>query len=240
MPYVDTLLTSDETILYRTKKHWIAPVLATVPGAALTVGGLALMIITMLLDPSWFRTGMLWASLALLLVGLAILGTSYMHWLTQEYVVTNQKVIKAEGWLRKRSEGASLEKINEIEMEQTLIGRSLNFGTLKVRTASDEADLRYWMMRSPAEFRKQILEAKQALERADAMYIADAVHSAARGSDGPAPEPAPAVAEQTGAVPTVDPTQIPAMIQQLAALRDSGAITATEFEAKKADLLNRM
>jgi uncharacterized membrane protein YdbT with pleckstrin-like domain len=225
MPYVDTLLTSGETILYRTKKHWIAPVLATIPGALLTLAGLALLIGQFWLGEGWFGTGVLWVGLAVLVVGIAFLTWSFMHWLAQEYVVTDQKVIKAEGWLRKKSEGASLEKINEIEMEQPMLGRLLNFGTLKIRTASDEADLRYWMMRSPAEFRKQILEAKQRLERADAIYIADAVHTAAAG---PAPEDAP------------DPAQIPDLIQKLAALRDAGAITPAEFDAKKAELLRRM
>jgi uncharacterized membrane protein YdbT with pleckstrin-like domain len=229
MPYVDTLLTSGETILYRTKKHWIAPVLATIPGALLTLAGLALLIGQFWLE-GWFGTGVLWVGLAVLIVGIAFLAWSFMHWLTQEYVVTDQKVIKAEGWLRKKSEGASLEKINEIEMEQPVIGRMLNFGTLKIRTASDEADLRYWMMRSPAEFRKQILEAKQRLERADAIYIADAVHTAAAVPQvaGPAPEDGP------------DPAQIPDLIQKLAALRDAGAITPAEFDAKKAELLGRM
>jgi hypothetical protein len=45
--------------------------------------------------------------------------------------------------------------------------------------------------------------------------------------------PAPAPAPQPGAA-------VPEQIEQLARLRDQGHITAAEFEAKKAELLNRM
>ena len=39
--YVDSLLATGEEIVYRTKKHWIAPLFSTVTGTLLTLGGLA-------------------------------------------------------------------------------------------------------------------------------------------------------------------------------------------------------
>jgi hypothetical protein len=42
------------------------------------------------------------------------------------------------------------------------------------------------------------------------------------------------------AVPTSSAQEIADSIERLAQLRDSGAITAEEFEAKKAELLDRM
>jgi hypothetical protein len=41
-------------------------------------------------------------------------------------------------------------------------------------------------------------------------------------------------------LPDADPQQITATLARLAALRDGGAITADEFEAKKAELLARL
>ena len=41
-------------------------------------------------------------------------------------------------------------------------------------------------------------------------------------------------------VPTAPGATVPEQIQQLADLRDRGVITAAEFEAKKAQLLERM
>jgi hypothetical protein len=93
--------------------------------------------------------------------------------------------------------------------------------------------------------------------------VADTVVVKARGSEkivaqgslGPPPEgvvPAPAYAPPvtlpgTSQTPTSPPaaiaapeSDIPAQLEKLAALRDSGVITGEEFEAKKAELLSRM
>jgi uncharacterized membrane protein YdbT with pleckstrin-like domain len=135
--------------------------------------------------------------------------------------------MKVEGLLRKSTSGSALEKINDITMEEPLLGRWLGYGTVRVLTAADESNLHYTFMRKPLEFRKAILDAKLLWERQDSRDIAEAVREAA------AP---PAVA----AVPTSSGTEIADSIERLAQLRDSGAITTEEFEAKKAELLDRM
>jgi predicted cobalt transporter CbtA len=83
-------------------------------------------------------------------------------------------------------------------------------------------------MRQPLEFRKAILDAKLLWEKRDAQDIADAVRGAAA-------QPAVAAAPATQSA-----QEIADSIERLAQLRNSGAITPEEFEAKKAELLDRM
>lgn len=223
MDYIDSLMASNEQIVYRTKKHWIAPLFATGAGSALTAGGV-LALLAMLVTTGGLEDVLLWAGLAMLLVGLVLVGRSLVIWLSQAYIVTNQKVMKVEGILRKTAGGAGLEKINDITMEQNLLGRILDYGTLRVLTAADESNLSYRAMRRPAEFRRAILDQKQLLDQADAQYIARAVREAQHA------QVAPREADE----------DIPALIARLAELRDRGAITPEEFAAKKAELLGRM
>jgi uncharacterized membrane protein YdbT with pleckstrin-like domain len=229
MGYVEELLASNEHIVYRTRKHWIAPLFATVSGTLLTVGGIAALTGTLFVDGGFLDGLFLWGGILALLVGLALLAKAFVVWWSEEYVVTNHKVMKVSGILKKTAEGSALEKINDITISQSLLGRWLEYGTLTVLTAADESNLHYTAMREPMEFRKQILDQKQEFEAGDARAIAEAVRQSAPAAPAAPAEPAGPSAED-----------ITATIERLAALRASGAITAEEFEAKKAELLGRL
>ncbi|HEX6887710.1 MAG TPA: PH domain-containing protein [Candidatus Nanopelagicales bacterium] len=224
MGYVEDLLATNEQIVYETRKHWIAPLFATATGSLLTIGGIVALIWTVPAD-GWFATMLLWGGILALLVGLVLLLTAFVQWWSEHYLVTNQKVMKISGIVRKSAEGSALEKINDITIRQSVLGRWLDYGTLTVLTAADESNLHYTTMRRPMEFRRTILDQKQLFEQQDARTIAEAVRSTPAVS--PAAPPAP-------------PEDITATIERLAALRDSGAITAAEFEAKKTELLGRL
>ncbi|HYN55644.1 MAG TPA: PH domain-containing protein [Motilibacterales bacterium] len=230
MSYVDTLLATGEEIVYTTKKHWIAPLFSTVTGTLLTVGGLAAMLGQVFWFDGFLNSVLLWGGLGLLLVGLGLLVNAAVKWWAQFYFVTNQKVMKVEGILRKSTSGSALEKINDITMEQSLLGRWLGFGTVRVLTAADESNLHYTVMRQPVEFRKAILDSKLQFEKQDSRDIAEAFRAGT--------QPAVAAAPAAPAAPSVD--EIADSIERLAQLRDSGAITTEEFEAKKVELLDRM
>lgn len=230
MSYVDTLLANDEEIVYTTKKHWIAPLFSTVTGTLLTVGGLAAMLGQVFWFDGFLNSVLLWGGLVVLLVGLGLLVNAAVKWWAQYYFVTNQKVMKVEGILRKSTSGSALEKINDITMEQSLLGRWLGFGTVRVLTAADESNLHYTLMRKPVEFRRAILDSKLEFEKQDSRDIAEAFRAGT--------QPAVPAAPTAPAAPSVD--EIADSIERLAQLRDSGAITTEEFEAKKVELLDRM
>lgn len=230
MSYVDSLLATGEEIVYTTKKHWIAPLFSTVTGSLLTLGGLAAMLGQVFWFDGFLNNLFLWGGLVVLLIGLGMLVNAAVKWWAQFYFVTNQKVMKVEGILRKSTSGSALEKINDITMEQSLLGQWLGYGTVRVLTAADESNLHYTLMRRPVEFRKSILDAKLHFEKQDSRDIAEAFRegNASAVTAAPAAPAAPSGQE------------IADSIARLAELRDSGAITVEEFEAKKTELLDRM
>ena len=244
MGYTESLLATNEQILYRTKQHWMAPIFGTIAGVLVLVGGVVLFILQLTMSSDgalgFLQTLAFLASLALLVVGVGMVGYSYIQWWVEDYAVTNQKVMKVAGLFRKRTSGAALEKINDVIMEQGPLGRMLGYGTLKVATASDSTDLVYETMRSPAEFRRAMLDQKMEFEQADARHIAEAVRAA--GAAGPAVAPVAAPVPPVTVPAPLEPAAPAAptaeeKLRSLAKLRDDGLITAEDYEAKKVDLL---
>jgi uncharacterized membrane protein YdbT with pleckstrin-like domain len=236
MGYTEQLLATNEKIVYRTKQHWMAPIFGTITGVLILVGGVVLFGFQLTLPTDGFtgflRTLAFWASLVLVVIGVARVGFSYILWWVEDYAVTNQKVVKVAGLLSKRTSGAALEKINDVVMEQGPLGRMLGYGTLKVATASDTTDLVYETMRAPADFRRAMLDQKVVFEQADAREIADAVRASA-------PAPAPSTPPSTEPLPPQGPVEPSTedKLRSLAKMRDDGLITPEDYEAKKADLL---
>jgi uncharacterized membrane protein YdbT with pleckstrin-like domain len=242
--YTESLLATNEQILYRTKQHWMAPIFGTIAGVLVLIGGVVLFVALLAVDLwSALETIAVWGSIALTIVGVGMVGYSYIQWWVEDYAVTNQKVMKVAGLLRKRTSGAALEKINDVILEQGPLGRMLGYGTLKVATASDSTDLVYETMRSPAEFRRAMLDQKMEFEQADARQISEAVRAA--GAAGPAVAtpvaPAPPVTVPAPVAPAAPAAPSPdEKLRSLAKLRDDGLITAEDYEAKKAELLDQM
>lgn len=244
MGYTESLLATNERIVYRTKQHWMAPIFGTAVGAAVLGGGILLFVLHLTMGTvdviGTLRTLAFWGSLGLVLVGLVMVGYSYILWWVEDYAVTNQKVVKVAGLLTKRTSGAALEKINDVVLEQGPLGRILGYGTLKVATASDSTDLTYEMMRAPAEFRRAMLDQKMEFEQADARHIAAAVRAGGPAAVAAPPVPpvvvpAPVAPPSASAAPSADEK-----LRSLARLRDDGIITAEDYEAKKAELLEQI
>ena len=242
MGYVDNLLVTNEHVIYTARKHWIAPLFATLTGSLLTLAALGALGWSLFVHGGWWDQVLVWGGWVALLVGIVLLTRAFVIWASQRYLVTNHKVMKVSGVLRKTAAGSALEKINDTTIEQPLLGRMLDYGTVQVLTAADESDLRYRVMSKPMQFRRAILDAKQQFEQQQAQDIADAVRAGQQ-----------LAGQHTGALPAVDAStdivapdapqtaeEITALIAKLAALRDAGAITVAEFDAKKAELLGRL
>ena len=67
-----------------------------------------------------------------LLIGLgaAIALSAVWRWDRTRVVVTTDKIVLVQGVARKRAAGVRLEKVQSVEVEQTLIGRLLGYGTV--------------------------------------------------------------------------------------------------------------
>jgi len=261
MGYADGLLSTGERVVHREKQHWFV----FVWGAKLAVTAIILGLVLLLLSqalPADQRAGGLgtvlgFGTAALVIGGLGVLAWHFLRYINQEYVLTNRRVIQVAGVLNKTSMDSSLEKINDARLSQSVFGRMFGFGDLDILTAAETGIERFRMIRNPVGFKKAMLDAKHEYER-----------DVAGGSFAPSPPlraepiaPPPAAAPPRPAgpvtggvgdetVPTGTPGRPPAAalssddltrtLSSLADLRDRGAISAEEYERKKADLLSRL
>ena len=249
MSYADGLLSTGERIAHREKQHWFV----FVWGAKLAVGAIILGLVLLLLSQSMAadqRTIVGFAVAALVIGGLAVLGWHILRYLNQEYLLTNRRVLQVAGVLNKTSTDSSLEKINDARLSQSVFGRIFGFGDLDILTAAETGVERFRMIRNPVGFKKAMLDAKHEYER-DVAGTGFAPSPPLRA----APISPPIAAPITGGVgddtvstgtpgrpaPTaLSSDELTRTLSSLADLRDRGAISAEEYERKKADLLSRL
>jgi hypothetical protein len=102
-----------------------------------------------------------------LLGSLARIGMVIWGWQNQEYLVTNRRIIKAEGVLNKTMGDSSLEKVNDAHLTQSWVGRIFGYGHLDIMTASDEpgAVEDFPMMADAVQFKIAMMNQKELLAR---------------------------------------------------------------------------
>ena len=235
--YADRLLADGERVALRSRQHVLATFIeGRVPWALLIIS-LFVLGLDLRLEPGVFRDLFGWLGLALLVVGLAWLAYIYLGWYAQDYLVTNRRVIKVEGILNKRSADSSLEKINDAVLQQSIFGRMLGFGDLDIMTAAEESVDRYRMLSQAQTFKRTMLDEKHKLEQEAFQIPAPPLRAAPQ----PASEPASAAAPPPPPAPRqMRSEEITSALGDLADLRDRGAISPEEYEAKKQDLLGRL
>ncbi len=227
MSYADSLMAKDESALYRDRQHWLAPVSDALRPIVLVVVGLVIFFFATVVKAD----GMAWQLLAglsaiMLIIGIVWIAIVYLTWRAEEYIITNRRVIKIEGLLDKKSGDSSLDKINDAVLKQGLLARMLHYGDLDILTANEEAIDRYQMLAHVVEFKKAMLNAKNDIE------------DGYRGSQSAVTPAAAGAAATTGRSSSSD--DVTATLARLAELRDKGAITPADYEAKKAELLGRL
>jgi hypothetical protein len=228
--YADTLLSDGEHIAVRTRQHWLAPIVDGRLAWALLLLSLVALILSRNLEQGTVRDFFGIATLVAFLIALAWLVKIYWSWWAQDYIITNRRVLKVEGIINKRSADSSLEKINDAVLEQNLFGRMFGYGDLDILTAADVAIDRYRMLTNAPGFKREMLNQKHELEGEYSRMPSPPIRT------GPPVAPPPAAP----AAPPMSPDDVTRTLSQLADLRDRGAISAEEYEAKKAALLARL
>ena len=245
MPYADRLLAGGETIIRRERQHWVFPFLIAGKwvAIALIVGISGIVITQFVLRPEGEgliagALGMVdtivgWVTFGAIVIAIVGFVWSVVQWQTQEYALTNYRVMHVRGVINKQSSDSSLENITDAKINIPWLGRMLGFGDLKFMTASEAGieDLR--ALRDPIGFKKALMEAKT-----ERMIDINTPRVTTPPIRTQAPEPAPAPAAPAAAPETAD--DVTRTLASLAQLRDSGAITPEEYEAKKTELLDRI
>jgi len=238
--YADTLLADGERVVLRSRQHLLATVVEGRMAWAIFIASVVLLFLSSAVDNNAAQMVFRWIALILLLASLLWLIFVYANWYSQDYLVTNRRVLKVEGVLKKRSADSSLEKINDAVLEQSVLGRMLGYGDLEILTAAETSVDQYHMLSQAQTFKRTMLDEKHALEEEFLRVPAPPLRAAPAMTPAAAPTPTPGPAPATPASRQLSADEITKALGDLADLRDRGAISADEYEAKKQDLLGRL
>jgi hypothetical protein len=166
---VDGLLSSGEVVLIETQQHWMAALRYAM--RPIIIGLIAALLVALnqwiSFDPDSFLSIIndiiKWAAFVMIVISVVWLPIDLIRWDTRRYALTNRRAIRLEGLFRKSTFDSSLEQINDIGLIETFFGRRLKYADLTLFTASDTANETYEQLRDGLQFKKAVLDAKEAI-----------------------------------------------------------------------------
>jgi uncharacterized membrane protein YdbT with pleckstrin-like domain len=149
--YIDDILQPGEKVLYSTNAHWIFYLPAI--GAGI-VAIFFLVVSRVFVEGSLTLVCLALAAIAALLALYQML-TAWFHRWTTETDVTNLRVVHKTGFIKRRTFEMSLDKVESVDVYQSILGRILNYGDVKVRGVGEGAET-IKTIASPLDFRNHI------------------------------------------------------------------------------------
>jgi uncharacterized membrane protein YdbT with pleckstrin-like domain len=138
MSFIEKNLSTNEQILFKGKLHWYI----------------------YLRFVFFFILGLLTSSLSMALAGFLFfvsalsLVSAIMVSSSSEFAVTNRRIILKTGILKRKFTELQLNKSEGMLIEQGIVGRMFNFGTLKITSAG--VTEKYTYLAKPFEFKRQV------------------------------------------------------------------------------------
>src|ERR1700712_1130108 len=129
MSDLDKYLIPSETPVVVTRRHWAS--LART--GALT--GVIFLVGLLLLVYAGDSQGMTIFALMVLLVALVWFGWAWWTWWTDDFVITDRRVLLIEGILTRKVAIMPLSKVTDLTYERSLFGRVLGYGVFVVESA---------------------------------------------------------------------------------------------------------
>ena len=236
MNELDRNLLTGEEIVFETTKHWFAPIRASLIAILIILGAFVLRWLAPTGDGFFGSIGNLMDLISTGLLLFAILWIVYniAEFLSAHFGVTNMRVLRYEGLLRRRSSETLLPMLTDVRLDEPALGRMLGFGNLKILTASGAAgEDRFMTVAKAKELRTAIQEQKAASMTGGAAPAAAAVGATPAPAPAPrsataAPAPAPAASDTASALAALD------------SLKAQGLITDEEYQAKRSEILGRI
>lgn len=202
--YLEGLLAENEEILLETHQHWFV----LFGRIFLEILLIAVLIGAVVVAYPFYPIAIY--GLVLLLVPAIGILNDILVWRNKAYIVTNRRVIQISGVFNKAVVDSSLEKVNDVKMSQSFLGRMFGFGDIEILTASELGVNLFHQINEPIEFKTAMLNAKERMGF-------DEMGMGARPAD-----------------------DIPLLIARLDDLRKRGILSEAEFQLKKAELLAKM
>jgi uncharacterized membrane protein YdbT with pleckstrin-like domain len=214
MSYIKQLIGENERVVRVSYDHWVTLLPTAVVDILLIIViiGLSAALITTDHPEAWYGLLLLAIPVGQFLIRLWI-------WSSRQYVVTTRRILQMSGILNKRVSDTSLDKVNDIVMEQTALGRLLGYGDIEIMTGTESGIDVFRKISRPILFKKSMLDQREALGSLST------------------------IEERTAGVlgtPAGLVNDIPELIEGLDELRDKGLISDEEFEQKKRKLLDKI
>jgi uncharacterized membrane protein YdbT with pleckstrin-like domain len=215
--YLQNLLGERENIILATRHHWFVLASSIVLEAVLvffifiaTIAG-TIYLIGQTISVWWILTLL---GFLLLIVPITTGTRDILNWSNHQFIITNNRVMQISGIFNKSVIDSSLDKVNDIKMDQSALGRMFGYGDIEILTASELGVNLFKKIDNPVKFKSALINAKASLEHA---------------------------VEVVQEIKPDEPQQnIPEMISKLADLRTQGILTEVEFQQKKAELLSKI
>ncbi len=161
--YLEKLLSEREKIILVTRQHWfllasaiffeitaIMIIFAATVTAALFFPAFALLIAA--------------AGFLCMVIPLISMIRDILLWSSHQFLVTNRRVMQISGVINKSITDSSLEKVNDVKMEQTALGRIFGYGDIEILTASELGVNVFKRIDNPMGFKQAMINAKEKLE----------------------------------------------------------------------------
>ncbi len=207
--YLVSLLGEHEKIVIVTRQHWFTLASSILLECVLILIFLVATVVAVIFFQP-FAPLLIVVGFILSIIPLITMGRDILVWTNRQYIVTNRRVMQISGLFNKNVTDSSLDKVNDVKMNQSALGRLFDYGDLEILTASELGVNLFRRIGEPIRFKTAMLNAKERLERgAESEYRSD--------SD-----------------------EIPTIIANLDHLRQQGILTEEEFQRKKTELLSRI
>src|SRR4051812_447935 len=219
-PYPPKLINEGETMVLDLKPHW------WFFWKHILAGGIVLIILILYVGPAGSPSWGKWPIAIGILVYAGFVIEKYFTWSYTHFVLTDRRVISRSGIISKRGTEIPLERINNIDFHQNILLRVIGAGDLDIESAGKDGQSHFDNVRHPDMVQQEVYRQMETNAKRQASWSGHAAAEAGFGAPTAIPvHEAPDIADQIG---------------KLAALRDQGHITEAEYEAKKAELLERM
>lgn len=152
MSYLQRILQPGETLRYVGRLHWIV-----------YLPGLALFAIAVALAAAIVAAGQLGNFVPYLLIALdlvmlvsllTLLAAAVRRW-TTEIAVTDRRVIFKRGLIRRHTIEMNMDKVETVDVDQSLVGRLLGYGDIVVRGTGSSIEP-FRKIAAPLDFRNQV------------------------------------------------------------------------------------
>jgi uncharacterized membrane protein YdbT with pleckstrin-like domain len=149
--YIDKILQPGEKVLYSTNAHWIFHL----PGMVAWIAAAALVGLSRYLVDDKQQLVCLAAAAGVAVVALVLTIRAWFHrWIT-ETDVTNLRVVHKTGFITRNTFEMSLDKVESVDVEQSVFGRIFNYGNVVIRGVGEGRE-KIETIAAPLAFRNSI------------------------------------------------------------------------------------